>query len=103
MKNLKEEIENITKAIGSLENKRKEYKEERVEECEFKIDEKVKVFRVDRWNKDLVLENLGEGFIHRISVNDEGDFSYSLKKCKKDGKKSALGFYSWYEYKIEKI
>ena len=103
-KSNQELIQEISNKIADLKKEMEYLKICRLSECEFEKGEKVKVFKIpSTWekNKEPVYE--GEGFIERISVKDNGDFSYSLKKVKKDGTASQHNFFYLYEYKVEKL
>ncbi len=103
-KSNQELIQEISNKIEDLKKEMENLKICRISECEFQEGEKVKVFKIPYiWanNKEPIFE--GEGFIERISVKNNGDFYYSLKKVKKDGTASAHGFWNGYDYKVEKI
>ena len=90
--------------ISELKEEISKLKELRILECNFKIGEKVKVFKIQySWKKEKELIFEGEGFIGRIYVKDNGDFNYILSKVKKDGTSSRNNFPNFYEYKVEKL
>ena len=103
-KSNQELIQETSNKIADLKKEMEYFKTCRLSECVFEKGEKVKVFKVpSSWSKEKEPIFQGEGFINGISVNEKGDFNYNLKKVKKDGTASAHGFFSYYEYKVEKI
>lgn len=90
--------------ISELKKEILKLKELRISECDFKIGEKVKVFKIPySWSKNEEPVFIGDAFIKNIIVKDNGDFNYILSKVKKDGTMSLNNLPDYYEYKIERL
>lgn len=96
MTELQKQIIQLTEEIDATQNKRSNLKNERVKESEFEKDEIVDVYSTSN-------EYLGKGLVLYISVLDNGDFKYNLKKIKKDGGISRQRFCQYTNYIVKKI
>lgn len=96
---LQKRIKELGNNIKELEENMRSLKSERILECEFKVDEKVRVFD----KSERYFDFLGEGFIKFILVDNEGNFRYKIKKAKKDGTESKFYFSEYHTYRIEKL
>lgn len=96
MTELQKQIIQLTEEIKLKNDKRVSLKLDRVNESEFKNEEIVDVYSTSN-------EYLGKGSILWISVLDNGDFKYNLKKIKKDGSVSRHRFCQYTNYIVKKI